>query len=311
MENLEILKNFDENSIPSLKRVVLGALELFSQGEESSLKFRDFKRPVVVGSGNAEVTAKILFEGQDVIFANENNIDDALKRNGVDGVFIFSASGAKHAPIIAKKALKRGLEAQLITCTKGSECEDVLGLENVIVTPKNREPYTYNTSTYLGWILAKTQENPKEIMDYILREVKDVVKYYDFDKFDSYLLLNPNEFGGLNNMFKTKFVELFGRNVGRDVFTYEQVKHAITVCPTDRELCIRFGESEDVINFDGKYLDIGVPKGAGIGTMMAIGYYVIGQIQEELPPYFQDNIQKYISNLNKTEFGRGLKVIVE
>jgi hypothetical protein len=39
-------------------------------------------------------------------------------------------------------------------------------------------------------------------------------------------------------LFRVKFIELFGRKIARDVFSYEQMKHAITVVPNKKELAI-------------------------------------------------------------------------
>ncbi|MCL4357545.1 hypothetical protein M1512_01455, partial [Patescibacteria group bacterium] len=39
---------------------------------------------------------------------------------------------------------------------------------SVHVFPKNRETYTYNTSTYMSMILSYTRENPSQIKRFIL-----------------------------------------------------------------------------------------------------------------------------------------------
>lgn len=44
-------------------------------------------------------------------------------------------------------------------------------------------------------------------------------------------------------MLETKFIELFGRKVARDIFSYEQMKHATTVIQDEGELFICFGNS--------------------------------------------------------------------
>lgn len=43
---------------------------------------------------------------------------------------------------------------------------------------------------------------------------------------------------------------------------------------------------------------------------MAAGYYTVGKIQEQMPPYFKEHIGKYIENLQKSDFGNGTGVIV-
>lgn len=306
-ENLEIMESFDENNLPSLKTTVLWALELFIKKWLPNITFRDFKYPLIVWSWNAIVTWKILFEKKDAIFADENNYKNALKKN-IDGVFLFSASGGKHAPIIAKEVMKHNLPIQVITCTKWSQVEELVWKDNVIVTFKNREPYTYNTSTYLGWILAKTRENPQQIKNFIEEKVKPYITT-NFDDYNWFLLVTPNELASLNQLFIVKFIELFWRRVSRDVKSFEELKHAITVVPYEKELCIKFGRWN--IDFGNDILDIPIPENCGIGMLMSIVYYVIGCIQEQHPQYFKDNIKNYIKRNAKWEFGKALSVIVE
>lgn len=307
MKELEIMRSFTEDNLPSLRECTLGALELFIETGLPKVDFKDFKRPLVVGSGNAIVTAKILFSDKDCVFADESNYIEALKKE-IDGVFIFSASGGKHAPIIAKAALDKNLDVQLITCSKNSQAEVVVGSQNTIITSKNREPYTYNTSTYMGWILAKTKEDPKEILDYINKSIKPLIPD-NFNTYSGYLLVTPDKFSGVNQLFIVKFIELFGRVLGRDVKSYEEMKHAITVVPSDEELCITFGEGD--VDFENTILNIPLPANCGPATLMAIGYYIIGCMQEQYPQYFKENIANYIKRNSKGDFGKALSVIVE
>jgi len=306
--NLEIMENFTEKKLPSLVTTICGALELFNKNGLPDIKFKNFKKPLIIGSGNAIVTGKILFENDNAIFADENNYKEALKKN-IDGVFLFSASGGKHAPIIAKEVLNAKKKCQLITCTKNSQAQEVLGEKNVIVTDKNREPYTYNTSTYLGWVLAKTREDPKKILDFINKKVNPVINDFNFKKYKGFLLITPNELAGLNQLFIVKFIELFGRRISRDVKSFEELKHAITVVPFEKELCIKFGKGK--VDFIGDVLEIPIPKNCSKGMLMAIAYFVIGKIQEDMPQYFKKNISNYIERNSKGSFGKALNVIVE
>lgn len=307
MKSIDIMRTFDENNLPLLITATLASLELFIEEGLPEVKFKEFKRPLVVGSGNAIVTAKILYQDKDAIYADENSYEEALKKE-IDGVIVFSASGGKHAPIIAQAAKDNGFETQLVTCTPNSQAEKVVGKENTIITKKNREPYTYNTSTYMGWILAKTREDPQEILDFIENEVKPFVQR-DFVKFNGFLIVTPNHLSGVNQLFIVKFIELFGRKIARDVKSFEEIKHAITVVPSETELCIQFGEGE--VDFVGEVLKIPIPNNAGPATLMAIGYYVIGHIQEQNPQYFKENIRNYIERNSKGSFGKALSVIVE
>lgn len=307
-KHLEFMQNFTEKNLPSLSMTVLGALELFEKEGLPKVQFPNFKKPVIAGSGNAKVTSQILFANTDAIFVDENNYKTASKRNP-DGAIIFSASGAKHAPILAKEFISKNIDTYLITCTENSAGEKELNEHKTIITNKNQEPYTYNTSTYMGWILAKTRENPTIIREFIEKEIVQIIPN-NLKNYTGFLLITPNKFEGVNQLFETKFIELFGRRVGKDVKTYEELKHAITVVPDKKELCIKFGEGDDII-FEGDILNIPLPENTNIATLMAIGYYVIGQIQEQKPQYFKQNIENYVVQASSKSFGKGIKVIVK
>jgi hypothetical protein len=305
--NKQTMDNFTIKNIPSLSTCVLVALELFAEEGLPNIKIPKFKRPIIVGSGNAIVTAKLLYSDQDAIFADENNFKEALKRKA-DGAIIFSASGEKHATIIAKYYKSKKLKTVLVTCNPDSSAGKILGGKNVIVTKKNREPYTYNTSTYMGWVFAKTRENPTKILEFIKTKVaKQIPK--NISKYNGYLLVTPENFALGNKLFEVKFIELFARRVARDVKTFEELKHAITVVPYNKELCIQFGKGK--VDFPNDKLIIPLPPNAGPAAIMAIGYYVIGTIQEGKPQWFKQNINDYIKLANSKAFGKGLKVIVE
>lgn len=307
-KNLDLMNNFDEKNLPSLSTVVLAALELFVKEGLPKIVFPEFKRPIIAGSGNAKVTSQILFSNTDAIFVDENNYMDAFKRNP-DGAILFSASGNKHAPIIAKYFLSNKIDTFLVSCNENSQTFKLLGKDKCIITSKNREPYTYNTSTYLGWILAKTREDPKKILNFINKKVKKSIPN-NFNQYTGFLLITPNQFEFINQLFETKFIELFGRKIARDVKTYEELKHAITVVPSKKELCIKFGKGEEII-FNGDIIEIHLPNDCNLATMMSIGYYVIGQIQEQKPQYFKKNIARYVKEASSKSFGKGIKVIVE
>lgn len=307
MKNKKVMDKFTEKNLPSLATCVLGALELFAQEGLPKVKLPKFKKPVIVGSGNAITTAKLLYSDQDAIFADENNYKEVLKRKP-DGAVIFSASGEKHGSVIARYYKSKKIKTFLVTCNPDSTAGKILGDKNTIVTKKNREPYTYNTSTYMGWVLAKTRENPQKILDFINKQVaKKVTK--KISKYNGYLLVTPENFVLGNRLFEIKFTELFARRVARDVKTFEELKHAVTVIPYEKELCLQFSTSK--VDFPNDKLVIPLPKNAGPAAIMAIGYYTIGKIQEGKPQWFKQNITGYIKRASSKPFGKGLKVIVE
>lgn len=316
------MKKPDPKALIDLDQCVLNALALFAspKGRLPKLKLDKFKRPLVVGSGNAAATGKIVFSEHDAVFADESTYTKALRTvKAIDGVVLFSASGEKHAPVIATYLTSRSkkLPLWLITCNKKAKAKlkkklkaGAQGSKNrMILFPSLPEPYTYNTSTYMGMILAKTGENTKAILKHIKQEVDPALRdlRHSLANFDAFFLLVPEKFDLIRIMLTTKFVELFGRRVARDVFTWEQAKHATTVIEADKELFISFGRKN---TWWGKHrLHIPLPKDADYGAMMAIGYYVIGKIQAEKLPWFKDSVPTYCRKAKKW-FGNRLPVIV-
>ncbi|PIR87537.1 MAG: hypothetical protein COU10_03960, partial [Candidatus Harrisonbacteria bacterium CG10_big_fil_rev_8_21_14_0_10_45_28] len=226
----------------------------------------------------------------------------------IDGVILISASGGKHAPIIAKYAKDLGKSVIFITNNPNAEAAKFIEDDKIFVSPKNREPYTYNTSTYMGIILGRTHENPREIQNFIEKYI-DTISFPDFSQYDKYFLIIPPKFSGIIRMLQVKFIELFGRRIARDVETSEYMKHAVTVVPSD-ELFISFGEENTIWGEPGQRFHIPLPENAGYAAMMAIGYYVIAQIQKQHQPYFKENIAAYTKQASKI-FGNTINPIIE
>lgn len=300
-QNIDTLKTFGLENIPNLDVAVLGALELFQQKPLPKIDTGAYKHPLVVGSGNAEATGKIIFEQQDAIFASESNFEEKLKSiKAIDGVILISASGAKHAPIIAKAAKQLGKSVTLLTNTAGSPASHELDRtsgDQEHVFPKNREPYTYNTSTYMSMILGATGEDPAAIHSYITNTTAKL-NFPDFAGYDKYYLIVPPQFSGLVRMLQVKFIELFGRNIARDVETSEYVRHATTIAPSN-ELFISFGAENDKWGQPENRLFVPLPEGADYGAMMAVGYFTVSQIQAAYPHFFKDNVASWSAQVSK------------
>ncbi len=309
---IDILSSFDLKNIPDLDAAVLGALELFQEEKLPKLGvdfLSRYKRPLVVGSGNAEATGRIIFEDQDAIFASESNYGQKLENiRNIDSVIVISASGGKHAPIIAKRAKESGKDVVLLTNNPRAEAMKFVEGGRTFVFPKNREPYTYNTSTYMGMILGKTGEDASRIRNFIAERI-DTLAMPDFSKYDKYFFIVPTRFSGIIRMLQVKFIELFGRRIARDIETIEYMKHAVTVVPSD-ELFVSFGDENTVWGKPENRLHIPLPENAGYAAMMAVGYYVVAQIQKKHPPYFKENIAAYAENASKV-FGSPISPIVE
>lgn len=298
--NISILNSFDLKNIPNLDIAVLGALELFIGQPLPKIDIFKYKHPLVVGSGNAEATGKILFEKSDAVFASESNYQEKLKNiSTIDGVILLSASGGKHAPIIARKAKDLNKPITLVTNTFNSlaHMELDLNIDDEYVLSKNREPYTYNTSTYMGMILASSGEDPSKIKQFLESNTAKIV-YPDFKNYNKYYLIVPAKYSGIIRMLQVKFIELFGRNIARDIETDEYVPHATTVAPSD-ELFISFGTKNNTWGEPENRLHISLPQDADYGAMMAVGYYVVAQIQKAYPHYFKDNIIEYTSKVSE------------
>jgi len=59
--HISTLNTFDIHHIPDLDVAVMGALELFHNSPLPKMNLEIYKRPLVVGSGNAEATGEIIF----------------------------------------------------------------------------------------------------------------------------------------------------------------------------------------------------------------------------------------------------------
>jgi len=272
-KNIDVLNTFTLDTIPDLDAAVLGALELFQKEKLPRIEIL-YKRPLVVGSGNAEATGRIMFEDTDAVFASESNFESKLEHvPDIDGVILVSASGGKHAPIIARRAKELGKRVSLITNNLNAPAKEFVENKDLFVFPKNREPYTYNTSTYMGMILGRTHENPKEIQNFIEKYI-DTISFPDLSRHNSYFFIVPPKFSSIIRMLQVKFIELFGRKIARDVETSEYMKHAVTVVPSD-ELFISFDEENTIWSEPEQRFHIPLPENAGYAVMMAIGYYVI------------------------------------
>ncbi len=141
---------------------------------------------------------------------------------------VVSASGEKHAPIILNAAKKYNKNTFLISSSEKSSGREIADMS--IVMPKIEEPYTYNTSTYFGYMLAEDPSLDLHALEtFITGTLQEQIQKIDFTKYNSFCIVIPDQFVLMREMFETKFIELFGRKVARDVFSYEQMKHATTV----------------------------------------------------------------------------------
>ncbi len=272
----------------NLDECVINALNLLSKKSLPKINHA-FKNPIVIGSGNASALGKILYPK--AIHANESNYKEHLKNSSPDGCIIISASAGKHSPEIAKQMKKRKIKTILLTNNKKGKAAEIA--DRIHLFPKNIEPYTYNTSTYLGMILSTTKENPKKILTFL----KKIKVPSNLKKYNSYFFIVPEKFDNIREFYETKFDELFGAKIQGRAFTFEETKHAKTVIKSSKELFISLGVENKV--FGKNRLNYKLPSTANFGLMFCLGYYLIGKIQAQNPPWFKRSIKTYIKEASK------------
>jgi hypothetical protein len=301
-ENYKIMQTFTLKNIPSLSTCVLGALEFLSNKTLPKIDIPKSKKLLVLGSGNALITGKIIFKDYNAIFADESSFKNQIKKTKYDLAIIISASGSKHAPLIAKYLNSKKIKSILLTTNKDAPAKKYVN--KTIVFPKQREPYTYNTSTYLSMIISKTKESPSKIY----KQIKKIKINQNLKNYNAFFLILPEKFNEAKEMLITKFDELFGPMINGRVYTFEQTKHAKTLVPSEKELFISLGIKNKI--FGLKRINIPISKDADYGEFIATSYYVIGKIQEAHKPYFKENLLNYTKKISKI-FNTKIEPIVE
>lgn len=304
MSALNTLKTFTVSDLPDLDVAVMGALELLATSELPRIAL-SFKKPLVIGSANAALVGHILFKDEDAVFADESSYQSKLANiSSIDGVVVISASGSKHAIEIGKTLKSTGMPAWLMTNNPVAPAGEYFDADKILVFPKNREPYTYNTSTYLGMILAKTKADPADIRAFIETHFSsDLVP--SFSARSAFTFILPGEYAELRGMLRTKFDELFGVKVVGRFFTTEEFKHAKTIVKDQDELFINFSNQPTGIENE---LRLSLPD--SYAGAMAATYYLVGLIQRSKPPYFKQGIVRYCEE-SSAVFGQEISPIVD
>ncbi len=280
-------------NLPNLNEGVIAALDLFIKNEPPRLNLKQFNFPIVIGSGNAYNTGIAIFSNRPAILANESNFNQILKNyksliknKEITQALIISASGEKDSIWEIQLAKKYGLKTTLMTCAPNSSAAQTA--DKTIVYRKLPEPYTYNTSTYLGMFLSASGENAADIKKFILGlKLKERLASYE-----AYAFIIPDEFAAITPMLEIKRQELFGPHLSLRAFSFGEARHAKFVHPWKKELVISLSKNE-FFGYKEHRLEIQLPEKSGIGMVMAITYYIIGLIQEIKPPYFKRNISNY------------------
>ncbi len=302
------MMEYTERDLPDLDEVVLGSLEYLSTVSFPDLNVYAHDAPLVVGSGNALQTGKILFYNTNARFSEEGNAHEMFSRDIYDALYIISASGGKHAIMLAEKGVASGIPTYLVTTNDHSSAATIVGHDMTFLYPHIREPYTYNTSTYLSMLFGMKRESPEHILSFILKYVEPAIPK-DLKDFNAFLVTVPPKFKTIRKMFETKFDELFGPYVAGRAYTVEEVKHAKTVITNEKQCFIHFGDTI-ALGSPGGRVTIPLPQDCGPAALIAIGYYVIGRIQHSHHPYYKEHIHEYVKEASDL-FGQEILVIVE
>lgn len=291
-------------NLPNLDESVSAALEFFVKNKPPRLDLKSFDFPIVVGSGNAYNTGLAIFGNQPAIVANESNFKQTcqnyqalIKARKITKALIISASGEKDSIWETKLAKKHGLKTTLLTCNENSSAAKIA--DEIIAYRKLPEPYTYNTSTYLGMFISTSGEKAADIKRFISRlKIEKKITGYK-----AYAFILPDEFAAITPMLEIKKNELFGPHLSLRAFTYGEARHAKFVHPWKEELVISLGKNEYF--GDKKHrLEISLPKNADIGLVMALTYYIVGRIQRIMPPYFKKNITGFCLDYGYKAYGQ-------
>jgi hypothetical protein len=306
IDYLSRLMNFTESTLPNLDEVVIGALSYLEALDIPSVPVRVHQHPLIVGSGNAHHVGRILFRETDATYVEEGNFADALRRKQNDAVYIISASGSKHALSLAERAVGAKVPSYLITNTEDSPAGMLLGKEYTFIFPHIREPYTYNTSTYLSMLYGGTGVSPRRIHSYIETVIDPLL--INLENYKAFLIVIPPEFADVRKMFETKFDELFGPHILGRAVTTEELKHAKTVVTSKEQCFVSFG-SETQCGNPGRRISIPLMENAIHAEVVALGYYLIGKIQKANPSYYKENIAQYVKEASAM-FGHEIPIIV-
>lgn len=292
-------------TIPTLDEVVLATLNFFINTPPPSLDLSKITLPFVVGSGNAINTGKILFSEKAAVFADESNFkttivafQPVIEKGFISNAVIISASGEKDSVWEIELAKKMRLKTTLLTCKPESSASKIV--DTVHVYKSIAEPYTYNTSTYLGMVLSATGERSDEI-----RQLLDSVEVPSgFNDYAAYAFVLPDAYLNVAPMIIIKRDELFGPHLSIRAFTEGHARHAKFVHSWDKELVITLGMENQYYGDPKHRWMIPLPRSASYGAVIALTYYLCGLIQKAKTNYFEKNIVSYCTDYGPKAYGK-------
>ena len=294
--------------IKNLDEIVINTLDFFAQNPPPAFDVSLYNLPLVVGSGNAYNAGLILFSEKAAVFADESNFkkiissyEDAINKRMITQAVVISASGGKDSVWEIELAKQYGLETTLLT-TKG-ESDAAKIADKAFVFKSIAEPYTYNTSTYMGMIIASTGESPESIKESVLS-----LKFPEnFGNFTSYAFVLPDKFMPICPMLEIKKSELFGPKLSLRAFSQGHARHAKFVIRDKDELVISLGQKNEFFGEPGSRWDIEIGDTANFAQIMALTYYIVGKIQTSKPQYFKENVVNYVSDYGPKAYGSETK----
>lgn len=291
--------------LSNLDRIVLDTLDFFTENRPPKLDLSKYSLPFVVGSGNAYNTGAILFSGQAAVLADESDFrslisayTSAIEKGLITQAVIISASGEKDSVWEVELAKKHGLATTLLTCGADSSAAKIA--DHTLTYRKIAEPYTYNTSTYLGMVLSATGEDPTEIKHFI----EGLALPESFAGYDAYAFVLPDRFGSICPMIDIKRHELFGPYLSLRAFPEGHARHAKFVVRSERELVIGVGTKNNWFGHPDHRFDITLPERTGFGLILALTYFLAGRIQATKLPYFKENIEAYCLDYGPKAYGK-------
>jgi len=291
--------------IIDLDEAVLNALNFFISNPPPEFKIDEFNLPFVVGSGNAYNTGQIIFSEKAAIFADESNFKktvasykQAIESKMITQAVVISASGGKDSVWELELAKENGLKTTLLTTKADSDAAKIA--DNVHVFKSLDEPYTYNTSTYMGMILASTNEDVSEIKKYI----EDLNFPSNFDDYKSYAFVLPDKYLSICPMLDIKKSELFGPMMSLRAFSQGHARHAKFVIRTPEELVISINSKNDFFGDPAHRWDLSLPASFSFAAVMAVTYFIVGKMQKSKPSFFKDNVENYVSDYGPKAYGK-------
>lgn len=292
-------------TLPTLDEIVLASLDFFIKTPPPAFDISSYSMPFVIGSGNASHTGKIIFSGRAAIVGDESNFrslagayKQAVDQKLIKDAIIISASGEKDSVWEVEFAKSMGLKATLLTCKPNSSAAKIA--DTVVAYKSIAEPYTYNTSTYLGMILSTTGEQAATIRTFI----ESVKLPAQFNEYEAYAFVLPDSYANIGPMIEIKRDELFGPHMMIRANSQGISRHAKFVHPWEKELVITIGDKNIYFGHPDNRFDIALPEGANFGAVIALTYYLCGLIQKAKPDYFMQHIEAFCNDYGPKAYGK-------